>query len=127
MIEMEINFHQVINILDFLIASHSGVIKNLPWVFFEPSQNLALDLPFFMLFIIVSSEGAAVSQATDIVEPGVLYFRNCENKKTIWINFRHPRTAVQNELFHIFHISVIFGELKWVVKGFRVRNYRYHF
>ena len=29
--------------------------KNLPRVFFVPSQNLTLDLPLFMLFVIVSS------------------------------------------------------------------------
>ena len=55
MIEMEINFYHVFNILDFLIVSHSGVTLKFTTSGFVPGQNLALDLPLFMLFVIVSS------------------------------------------------------------------------
>lgn len=55
MIEMEINFYHVFNILDFLIVSHSGVTLKFTTSGFAPSQNLALDLPLFILFVIVSS------------------------------------------------------------------------
>ena len=55
MIEMEINFYHVFNILDFLIVSHSGVTLKFTTSGFVPSQNLALDLHLFMLFVIVSS------------------------------------------------------------------------
>ena len=39
MIEMEINFYHVFNILDFLIVSHSGVTLKLTTSGFAPSQN----------------------------------------------------------------------------------------
>ena len=55
MIEMEINFYHVFNILDFLIVSHSGVTLKFTTSGFVPSQNLALDLHLLMLFVIVSS------------------------------------------------------------------------
>lgn len=55
MIEMEINFYHVFNIFDFLIVSHSGVTLKFTTSGFAPSQNLPLDLPLFMLFVVVSS------------------------------------------------------------------------
>lgn len=57
MIEMEINFYHVFNILDFLMhcVTFRSNIKIYHECFFVPSQNLALDLLLFMLFVIVSS------------------------------------------------------------------------
>ena len=55
MIEMEINFFHVFNILDFYCVTFWSNIKIFHECFFVPSQNLALDLLLFMLFGIVSS------------------------------------------------------------------------